>query len=191
MTNKPIKERRAGDRAARRAQIVTAARQIAEAEDWPSVTVRRLADEISYSQPVLYSHFVNREAIIAAVAIEGFQELGLALERARLRAKRGSPVDAVANAYLKFAAASPALYQAMFTLALSVPFDDPATAPEMRFAFLQLKQLFTEHSLQPEVLSEVFWASLHGLADLAQTRRLPPQRQKERLSTVVNLFRNH
>ena len=44
-------------RAARELQIVTAAREIAEADGWPAVTVRRLADAIGFSQPVLYGHF--------------------------------------------------------------------------------------------------------------------------------------
>ena len=74
-----IAERKQRDREARRAQIISAARRIAELEGWSSVTVRRLSDEISYSQPVLYGHFESREGILAAVAIEGFQEIGLAL----------------------------------------------------------------------------------------------------------------
>src|SRR3974390_2955458 len=98
-----IAERKLRDRQARRAQIISVARRIAEAEGWPSVTVRRLSDEISYSQPVLYSHFDSREGILAAVAIEGFEELGLALEGARKRGKRGSVVESVAAEYLEFA----------------------------------------------------------------------------------------
>src|SRR5580704_11687468 len=69
-----IAERKLRDRQARRAQIISAARRIAELEGWSNVTVRRLSDEISYSQPVLYAHFGSREGILAAVAIEGFQE---------------------------------------------------------------------------------------------------------------------
>src|SRR6201994_2033497 len=98
-----IAERKLRDKQARRAQIITAARRIAEREGWPNVTVRRLSDEISYSQPVLYAHFGSRDGILAAVAIEGFQEIGLALQEARR--SRGNPVEAVANAYLEFAAA--------------------------------------------------------------------------------------
>ncbi len=176
------------DRQARRAQIISAARKVAEQEGWPNVTVRRLADEISYSQPVLYSHFENRDAIIAAAAIEGFQELGLALEKARQRAKRGHAIEMVANAYLHFAAASPALYEAMFSLSLSVPFGDPTTPPELHFAFSQLLELFSKQSARSETLSESFWASLHGTADLTRTKRLPPKRQKERLRALVGVF---
>src|SRR3954449_13409450 len=102
-----IAERKLRERQARRAQIISAARRIAELEGWSNVTVRRLSDEISYSQPVLYAHFGSRDGILTAVAMEGFQELGLALKKARKRAKRGNTVDSVAVAYLEFPASSP------------------------------------------------------------------------------------
>jgi AcrR family transcriptional regulator len=183
-----IAERKLRDRQARRAQIISAARRIAELEGWPNVTVRRLSDEISYSQPVLYAHFGSREGILAAVAIEGFQEVGLALAKARKRAKRGNTVESVAAAYLEFAVSSPALYEVMFTLSLSVPFDDPATPPELHFAFSQLLELFQEQTAKPEVISELFWASLHGIAELTRTKRFPRSRQKERVRALVELF---
>ena len=183
-----IAERKQRDREARRAQIISAARRIAELEGWPSVTVRRLSDEISYSQPVLYGHFESREAILAAVAIEGFQEIGLALEKARKRAKPGKMVESVASAYLDFAASSPALYEVMFSLSLNLPFADTATPPELRFAFAQLLEMFQGQSSKPEVLSELFWAGLHGIAGLTRTRRFPPSRQKERVKMFVELF---
>jgi len=182
-----IAERKLRDKQARRAQILSAARRIAELEGWSNVTVRRLSDEISYSQPVLYSHFGSRDGILAAVAIEGFQELGLALEKARKRVKRGNAIASVAAAYLEFAASSPALYEVMFTLNLSVPFGDPATPPELRFAFSQLLELF-QGQTKPEVLTELFWAGLHGIAELTRTKRFPRSRQKVRVKTLVELF---
>ena len=183
-----IAERKLRDKQARRAQIISAARRIAEAEGWPNVTVRRLTDEISYSQPVLYAHFENREGVLAAVAIEGFQELGLAMEKARKRVKRGSAVESVATAYLEFAATSPALYEVMFSLSLSVPFGQAATPPELRFAFSQFLELFPGQGAKAEILSELFWASLHGIAELTRTKRFPPVRQKERVRELVKLF---
>ena len=176
------------DKQARRAQIIGAARRIAELEGWPSVTVRRLSDEISYSQPVLYAHFGSREGILTAVAIEGFQELGLALERARKRVKHGNTVESVAAAYLEFAASSPALYEVMFSLNLNVPFGASATPPELRFAFSQLLELFPGETSKAEVLAELFWASLHGIAELTRTKRFPRSRQKQRVRVLVELF---
>ena len=183
-----IAERKLRDKQARRAQIISAARRIAELEGWPNVTVRRLSDEIAYSQPVLYSHFESREEILAAVANEGFREMGLALEKARKRARNRNPVESVAAAYLQFAASSPALYEVMFSLSLSVPFDEAATPPELRFAFSQLLELFQGQSARPEVLTELFWASLHGIAELTRTKRFPLRRQRERLRALVELF---
>jgi len=183
-----IAERKLRDREARRRQIISAARRIAETEGWPHVTVRRLSDEISYSQPVLYAHFGSREGILSAVAIEGFQELGVALEKAQKRAKADGAVEAFASAYLAFASSSPALYEVMFSLSLNVPFADSATPAELRFAFEQLMELFRGEGSKSELLSEVFWASLHGLAELTRTKRLPRGRQKERLKTLVELF---
>src|SRR6478736_4198606 len=72
MTRQERKER---ERAQRRQVIVSAARELAEAEGWEAVTTRRLADRVEYSQPVLYSHFAGKDAIMAAVAVEGFAEL--------------------------------------------------------------------------------------------------------------------
>lgn len=163
-------------------------RRIAESEGWRNVTVRRLSDEISYSQPVLYSHFDSREDIVAAVAVGGFQELGVALKKARQHGRRSNRVEAFANAYLEFASTSPALYEAMFSLKLSVPFDEEATPGELRFAFSQVSQIFPGESAQADVFAELFWASLHGIAELTRTNRFPPKRQKERLRALVKVF---
>jgi len=183
-----LAERKLRDKQARRARIISAARRIAELEGWSHVTVRRLSDEIAYSQPVLYAHFESRERILDAVAIEGFQEIGLALEKARKRVKRGNTVESVAAAYLKFAASSPAVFEVMFLHSLSVPFDEAATPPELRFAFAQLRELFQGQGSKSEVLSELFWASLHGIAELTRTKRFPRRRQKERVRALVELF---
>ena len=192
MATKPavnrIAERKLRDQQARRGQILRAARRIAEIEGWSNVTVRRLADEISYSQPVLYAHFGSREGILAAVAIEGFAELGVAMEKARKRVRRGSAVESVALAYLEFAASSPALYEVMFSLNLSVPFGEAATPAELRFGFSQLLELFPGPESRSEVVAELFWASLHGIAELTRTKRFPPGREKERIKMLVALF---
>src|SRR5215471_10446038 len=153
-----------------------------------TIPAESASDEISYSQPVLYAHFGSREGILAAVAIEGFREIGLALEKARKRARRGNPVESVAYAYLQFAASSPALYEVMFSLGLSLPFDDAATPPELHFAFSQLMELFQGQNANPGVISELFWASLHGIAELTRTKRFPRSRQRERVRALVELF---
>jgi hypothetical protein len=110
------------------------------------------------------------------------------MEKARKRVKRGNTVESVAAAYLEFAASSPALCEAMFLFSLSVPFDEAATPPELRFAFSQFLELFPGQSSKSEVISELFWASLLSIAELTRTKRFPPSRQKERVRALVKLF---
>ncbi len=76
----------------------------------------------------------------------------------------------------------------MFSLSLILPFDDAATPPALRFAFSQLLELFQGLSSKPEVISELFWASRHGIAALTRTKRFPHSRQKERVRALVELF---
>ena len=49
-------------------------------------------------------------------------------------------------------------------------------------------ELFQGQGSKPEALTELFWAGLHGIADLTRTKRFPPGRQKERVKMFVELF---
>ncbi|GAA2096182.1 TetR/AcrR family transcriptional regulator [Actinomadura alba] len=103
-----IQTRRERERAERGRLIITAARELAEAEGWDAVTTRRLATEIEYSQPVLYSHFKGKDAIMAAVAVEGFADLAARLRAARTKAQDpGQALTDVAAAYAEFAEQRP------------------------------------------------------------------------------------
>ena len=76
----------------------------------------------------------------------------------------------------------------MFSLSLSVPFGDAATPAELRFAFSQLQELFRGEGSKSEAVAELFWAGLHGIADLSRTKRFPSIRQKERVRKLVDMF---
>jgi AcrR family transcriptional regulator len=133
-------ERRARELAERRQVIVNAARELAESEGWESVTTRRLADRIEYSQPVLYSHFEGKDAIVTAVALEGYVELAHLLHGALQAA--GSPEAeprAVASAYLKFARENPAVYEAMFTLSVEMRFAQTDTPAPLSESFVEIR----------------------------------------------------
>jgi len=181
-----IEERKGRQRAEREHRIVAAARLIAEREGWDAVTIRRLADEIEYSQPVLYSHFENRDAIVAAVAVEGFREITVALqEAARESTGRRNALTNVAMAYLAFALRRPALYEAMFVLPTGLRFAAAETRPELRAAFEALAAAVTPFCVDVAVVTETFWAALHGLAELERSGRIRPSARVERIKLVV------
>jgi AcrR family transcriptional regulator len=181
-----INERRERERAYRHRLIITAARELAEAEGWEAVTTRRLAERVEYSQPVLYSHFNGKNAIVSAVAIDGFSELAAHLRRARQAAPEpGQALLAVCRAYLDFATERPALYQAMFVLPTDLKFASAETPPPLRAAFDEFVSCFRPDNDRRELFAEVIWSALHGLAVLSDSGRIPPAGQEERLDFLI------
>lgn len=186
-----IQERRERDRAERHRLIVEAARELAEAEGWDAVTTRRLAERVEYSQPVLYSHFKGKDAIVRAVAVQGFRDL-----TARMRAARAggrTPAEslrALAEAYLDFAATRPALYDAMFVREVDLSFGTDDTPPELREAFGEFVAVVTPVAAEDDVetLIEVLWSALHGQATLDHGRRLRPDHRRARLDLLLSRF---
>ncbi len=186
-----IEQRRERDRAARRQLIVTTARRIAEAEGWDAVTTRRLSAEIEYSQPVLYKHFSSMEAIAQSVAVDGFRELAESVSNARGGA--AEPEDAlrrIAHAYIDFALANPAVYDAMFTRATTLHFAASDTPPELSAAFAGLRDAVTAVSgtADADTATEILWAALHGLATLGRSGRLRGGYVSERVNLLIGQF---
>jgi AcrR family transcriptional regulator len=186
-----IEQRRERDRAARRQLIVTTARRIAEAEGWDAVTTRRLSAEIEYSQPVLYKHFSSMEAIAQSVAVDGFRELAESVSNARGGAAEPEDVlRRIAHAYIDFALANPAVYDAMFTRATTLHFAASDTPPELSAAFAGLRDAVTDVSdtADADTATEILWAALHGLATLGRSGRLRGGYVSERVNLLIGQF---
>ncbi|WP_327089789.1 TetR/AcrR family transcriptional regulator [Nonomuraea sp. NBC_01738] len=186
-----IQTRRERERADRERLIIETARDLAESEGWDAVTTRRLAQEIEYSQPVLYSHFNGKTAIMTAVAVEGCTILTALLRTARASASTPRDVlSAVGTAYADFAEERPALYDAMFTHAVDLPFATAEAPLPLQEAFGELRE-----AIRPlagaddlDVLTETWWAGLHGLVTLMRDGRLLREHQQLRLATMIGRF---
>ncbi|WP_018680366.1 TetR/AcrR family transcriptional regulator [Actinokineospora enzanensis] len=178
-------ERRERDRAHRHQLIITAARDLAETEGWDAVTTRRLAERVEYSQPVLYSHFDGKDAIVGAVALAGFDDLATHLRHARQSAP-DRPLRALCRAYLGFATERPALYQAMFILPTDLKFASTETPPPLRAAFDEFVSCFRPDNERRELFAEVLWSALHGIAVLSDSGRIPLSGQEQRLDFLVD-----
>ena len=95
-------------REATRRLILDAATELAAAEGWPSVTMRKVADRVNYSHPALYAYFATKDDLLLALLHEG-----LALFTAELQAAAdaaASPEEAVlalANVLWEFPWAAP------------------------------------------------------------------------------------
>jgi hypothetical protein len=88
-------------------------------------------------------------------------------------------------AYLGFALRRPALYEAMFILPTDLRFAEAETRPELRAAFEALATVVTPFCVDVDVVTETFWAALHGLAELERSGRIRPSARVERIMLVV------
>ena len=183
----PTESRRDRARAERRDLIVRTARELAEADGWDAVTTRRLAEKVDYSQPVLYGHFRNMDAIAGAVALQGFEELAAVLRAARKGAGDAAEgLRALAQAYLDYAAAHPAVYGAMFVRRTDLEFGTPESPAALRDGFNEIRAGVEPFAPDdPETATEVFWAALHGQATLTRGTRLRPTHQAARAALLV------
>ncbi|MGW4822278.1 TetR/AcrR family transcriptional regulator [Streptomyces sp. NPDC004227] len=190
-----IRTRRERERAERRRLIVTAAREPAEAEGWDAVTTRRPATEIEYSQPVPHSRFKGKDAIMTAVAVQGFAELAAEVHTAREAAKGAREAPAVAGeAYTAFARRRPALYDVLFTHKVGLPFAAPEAPAALWEAFGELLRAVEPVAAEgddPGLLTETYWAGPHGLVTLMCSGRLPEHPHERRLALLIGHFVPH
>ena len=163
----------------RRDQVIHCARHLAEAEGWPAVTMRRLAAELGVTQPVIYSAFAGRQALIDGAALAGFRDLA-----AQLQAAENSSMARM-RTYLDFAAAHPRTYEAMFSLPSGLTFAANDTPQPLLDAFAGIHDAFPDAD---ETQAEVAWAVLHGLATLQASGRLRPSHVQARLDLAHHML---
>lgn len=168
-----VKERRERQREEVRSNILATAWQLVKEEGWQSLSMRKIADAIEYSAPVIYDHFENKEAILEEFAKEGFRMLSKKIQQAK--GKHEDPADqlkAVADAYWNFAFRNREHYQLMYGLGM------PGCEIERCFPE---RAGFRDSVLEPisAILSRgenpganpclkyyTFWSILHGLISI-------------------------
>ena len=168
-----IAERKIRQKGEVKASILQAAWQLVEKEGWQSLSIRKIAEAIEYSAPVIYDHFENKEAILLEFTKRGFQQLNEQLIKAKEQfANPEQQIEAIAYAYWKFAFNHKEYYQLMY--GLGMPGCD---------AVKQIPELasFTEIILGPirDMLAKsrnadgdpylklhTFWSTLHGLISI-------------------------
>ena len=100
-------------------QIIVCSREIVEKEGWASLSIRKIADAIEYSVPVIYKHFENKEAISAYFVKEGFiQLLDSINQEIDPQENIATKIKQLSVGYWLFAAKYPKHYEIMFGLGI-------------------------------------------------------------------------
>lgn len=167
------KERRLRQKEEIRSSILATAWQMVREEGWQSLSIRKVADAIEYSVPVIYDHFENKEALLMEFAQEGFRLLSKKVQQAM--AKHREPAEqlkAMADAYWSFAFKNREYYQLMYGLGMpgcEIEKCFPERA-EFRNQFMEPIKTLIAKSNNPDVNPclkyYTLWSILHGLVSI-------------------------
>jgi AcrR family transcriptional regulator len=146
------------------AALTAAAGKILEKEGLDALSLREVARRAGVSHNAPYRHFREREALLAALAAEGFGMLG----QAQQAAAAAGGLRAMGEAYVRFALAHPQRFRLMFGGRIPI-----ARHPQLReVATKTFEGLAGALSAGvPEAQSArdssiAAWALVHGLAQL-------------------------
>ena len=171
--NMGISERRIRQKEEVRSSILSTAWQMVTEEGWQSLSIRKIADAIEYSVPVIYDHFENKEAIVHEFAKEGFQLLGKKIQKAKEKSTDpAEQLKAIADAYWNFAFKNKQHYQLMYGMGMQGCEIEKCVADSKSFRGMVLEPIINliEKGKHPDtnpcLKYFTFWSILHGLVSI-------------------------
>jgi AcrR family transcriptional regulator len=98
-----------------KANILKAAREIVKQEGWQGLSMRKIADKIEYTAPIIYEYFSNKEAILQQLTCKGFTLLSKDLEDVNNQdISPEAKLEGMWMAYWNFAHTNKEMYQLMY-----------------------------------------------------------------------------
>lgn len=156
-----------------RSGILAAAWNMVITDGWQLLSIRKIADAIEYSIPVIYNHFENKEAILLEFSKEGYQKLAGALGDAKaLHARPADQLHEMAVAYWDFAFDNKEYYQLMFGLGIPAceMVNQVAEMKEMTNMLTSTikEALRSENNVEADYFLKfhTYWSILHGLVSI-------------------------
>ena len=195
-----VSERKLRDREMIRKKIIDVALHLVKNEGWESLSIRKIADAIEYSAPVIYDHFVNKEAILFEILQDGFKLLLANIHKAISKEK--SPQDqlkALVDCYWKFALKNGSYFKLMFGIGMPCCGEGKM---KTEFEALQdliyeiIKKIIIEKKTNIESAcykTHAFWSAIHGFTSIMITRSADvPQTMNVSVldQMVVNIIEN-
>ena len=156
-----------------------------------AISLRALAKQIGVSAPALYRHFMDRESLLAELAITGFQ----ALRKRLLAVDQAQPRQALIDiglVYVSFAQEEPNFYRLMFGGRVLPKGVHPRLDTAGKSAFRVLENTIARAQqagyIKPMPLMLVTaaaWSLVHGLAQLSIDGPLPITEAEPQLAQGV------
>ena len=171
----PLSTKRAYHHGDLRRDLLDQALALVEEKGPAALTLRETARRAGVTEAAPYRHFRSKDALVAALAAEGFAAL---LERTERGLSRAGPLPvarlcALGTAYVRFARDRPAHFHVMFgrEIAGSHGFREVRDAAQACFGALirevaEAQRAGAVRGRDPRAPALALWSALHGLASL-------------------------
>ena len=161
-----------------RAETLSAARELIQKEGYEGLTIRKLAKRMECSPMALYSYFADKQALLIALALEGFENLAKRFDSTASR----NPLNALRKIlldYIAYAEENPFEYRILFLSVQTIGElkqtrqDLQERNPAFGALFKRVQACIEAGLLQGDAfaVSTVLWTGAHGAASLLITAK--------------------
>lgn len=178
-----------------RLRLIECASEIISKEGIKKLTMRSLGNQVGVSRTAPYRHFENKDALLMAIAEEGFNDLTLRYQEIN-RNKSSDSLTRLQNiglAYIEFAIRNPGAFKLMFGQEIT-------QYQRSEMLYMVAKETFNEYltavkAFQDEkninivdysILANYFWTTVHGLAVLLINNQIQISGQNYGLPTLLS-----
>lgn len=150
-----------------RAALLAAAASMLEGRGAMGLSLRGVAEAAGLSRQAPYNHFANKEAILAELVGDGFDELLRRMNSTDV-AEPFAKLVAVADGYIDFGTERPALFRLMFAREMVDIRSYPDVQAKADAALARLRSV-VEQVISPHLVADamlVAWSLIHGYTEL-------------------------
>lgn len=193
------KERMVQLREAIHCNILNAAIEISRKDGWPALSMRKIADKINYTAPVIYEYFANKEALLDELAAMGFRKLSYAMkEAAQSKDTPEDKITAMWKAYWDFAFAEKEFYSLMYGVQVNCcQFDHKGAKFELpaELVWDVLETFPWAKGKNEEDICKIYytyWSVVHGLVsiNLVKASSIPDQISLDVFDNAIRAITN-
>ncbi|WP_443937486.1 TetR/AcrR family transcriptional regulator [Pedobacter sp. MW01-1-1] len=160
-----------------RTKILDAALNIVQTEGWQALSMRKIADQIEYTAPIIYEYFSNKDGILLELTRRGYLLLAKDIRNARDQHENAADkMEAMWVAYWDFAFKHKEFYQLMYGVEM-VCCTVQKTMPEAETISHMLgdviESLFDKKPVSEDDICKkyyTYWSIIHGLISINLVR---------------------
>jgi AcrR family transcriptional regulator len=156
--------------------LIKAGVEILAKECVDGLSLRKVAQKAGVSHSAPYSHFPDKQSLIAAISTEGFNQLYAELDAAissHVNDPKRQLLEGM-NAYIRFAMENTDTFKIMFSGVLEIEKEYPAFVEISRKTFQLVVGVVRAcqdagvlRATSPEMLAVAVWGQVHGIVSLA------------------------